>query len=280
MPSGIYQRTKIVSAETRKKLSDINKGKHHSEETKRKISSANLGRKLTKEHKLKIGKGNKGKVGWTKGKRGKETPRYGKHHTDETKEKISKTSKGRKLSDETKRKIGEARIGKKMSEESKKKISEANKGKKHSEESKKHFSEAQIKRVKEGRNILWKHGLCYTKEYRKMIKHKYREVFKRAGELTVQTIQLVYDDNIKKYGALTCYLCENLIPFGKEELEHKIPLSCSGTNEYNNLAIACKNCNSGKRNKTEEEYRKYKHDIERLRIVREKNDTYIEQNWN
>jgi 5-methylcytosine-specific restriction endonuclease McrA len=38
-------------------------------------------------------------------------------------------------------------------------------------------------------------------------------------------------------------------------LEHKIPLSKGGTNEYNNLAIAHSRCNKRKFNKTEKEYK-------------------------
>ena len=44
----------IKSEETRKKLSDANKGKVISEEHKRKISNANKDRKLTEEHKKKL----------------------------------------------------------------------------------------------------------------------------------------------------------------------------------------------------------------------------------
>ena len=53
-----------------------------------------------------------------------------------------------------------------------------------------------------------------------------------------------------------CYLCEKFIQFGQDSLEHKTPLSRGGTNEYSNLAIAHKSCNSKKQNKTETEYRK------------------------
>lgn len=78
----------------------------------------------------------------------------------------------------------------------------------------------------------------------------------RTKDLTVQTIQLVYEDNIKRYGTLTCYLCLTPIPFGKDHLEHKIPLSREGTNDYANLAIACQKCNCKKHTKTEAEFRK------------------------
>lgn len=59
----------------------------------------------------------------------------GKHHSEETKKKISDSEKGKKLSEETKRKMSEANkgkqfmLGKHFSEEHRKKLSEAHKGK-------------------------------------------------------------------------------------------------------------------------------------------------------
>ncbi len=106
----------------------------------------------------------------------------------------------------------------------------------------------------------------YNAEYRKAYRlshkiqvkrygQKYKALRKEAGLLTVAKIQMVYEDNIKKYGTLTCYLCEKPISFGKDSLEHKTPLSRGGTNAYENLAIAHLSCNHKKKNKTLEEYR-------------------------
>ena len=67
---------------------------------------------------------------------------------------------------------------------------------------------------------------------------------KNGGKLTIQTLQQVYEDNIKRFGTLTCIYCLKPIEFGKDTLEHKIPLCRGGTNNYENLAIACKSCNS------------------------------------
>ena len=114
----------------------------------------------------------------------------------------------------------------------------------------------------------WKGGLSsrkdywakYAKIYRKrkgrhyvqLCNHKRNSLLK---DLTLKTIQLVYEDNIKHYGTLTCYLCLKPISFGKDHLEHKIPLSRSGTNKYSNLGISCQRCNNRKHSKTEKEYR-------------------------
>jgi len=123
-------------------------------------------------------------------------------------------------------------------------------GKKHTQETKR-----KIGLANSGKNsYLWKGGISKdTKKYRQ----RRKALEKGGGELPIERIQLVYEDNIKKYGTLTCYLCEISILFGKDHLEHKIPLSRGGTNEYNNLAVACKKCNHSKRTKTEKEYREW-----------------------
>ena len=77
-----------------------------------------------------------------------------------------------------------------------------------------------------------------------------------AGKLSMEVIQIVYENNIKRYGTLTCYLCSSPVAFGKDHLEHKIPLSRGGTNEQGNLDVSCQGCNLRKHDKTEDEYRK------------------------
>lgn len=73
---------------------------------------------------------------------GETNPMYGKHHTEETKRKISETEKGKKLTEETKRKMSEAKKGRHHTEESKKKMSEAHIGKTLTEEHRQHLSES------------------------------------------------------------------------------------------------------------------------------------------
>jgi 5-methylcytosine-specific restriction endonuclease McrA len=72
----------------------------------------------------------------------------------------------------------------------------------------------------------------------------------------VAILQQVYEENIAKYGTLTCYLCLKPILFGNDQLEHKIPLSRGGSNERSNLDVACQKCNYKKHNKTETEFKK------------------------
>ena len=98
-------------------------------------------------------------------------------------------------------------------------------------------------------------GISRTKEYKKRQRQKRKAEYKRGGDLPLSRIQMIYEDNIKKNGTLTCYLCLKPIPFGFDNLEHKTPLSRGGDNKVNNLGVACQKCNYSKGAKTEKEYR-------------------------
>ena len=54
-----------------------------------------------------------GKKKMSEANKGKNNPFYGKHHTEETKNKISEVNKGKKPSEETRKKLSEVRKGKK-----------------------------------------------------------------------------------------------------------------------------------------------------------------------
>ena len=108
---------------------------------------------------------------------GKENGMYGKHHSDESKNKISEINKGRHRSDESKKKISEAIkgenhpwYGKHHTEETKKKISENHAdmkgennpmyGKQHSEETKKKIGNRKYSKGKD--NVASKSVICIT----------------------------------------------------------------------------------------------------------------------
>ena len=110
-PSGV-----IKSEETRRKLSEANKGE----------KSHMYGKSLSQETRRKLSELNKGE----------NNPNYGKSHSEETKRKISEAKKGennywygKSHSEETKRKISEGNKSKEVSEETRRKMSELNKGK-------------------------------------------------------------------------------------------------------------------------------------------------------
>ena len=95
MPNGIYKH-KPLSEEHKRKLSEANKGHKHTEATRKKISEIRKG-------KYQLG------TGFRKGHKSGMT---NKHHSEETKKKISKARMGRKLSKEHIKKLSNARKGK------------------------------------------------------------------------------------------------------------------------------------------------------------------------
>lgn len=115
---------------------DSKKGIVPSEETKRKISESNKG-KMNQEEKQKLSErmtGNKYALGYKQTKEERQRMKgnkiwLGRKHSEDSKNKISEAKKGNghKHSEETKRKLSEANIGKKLSEETKRKISETKK---------------------------------------------------------------------------------------------------------------------------------------------------------
>jgi len=98
---------KKFSDETKNKLSEKAKnrthqpmqGKHHSEETKQKMSDAAKGKKrqpFSDEWKNKISESVSGQKNGMYGITGKDHPMYGKHHSEETKQKMREAWKRRK----------------------------------------------------------------------------------------------------------------------------------------------------------------------------------------
>ena len=96
----------FYSEETLQNFSESHKGKHHSEETKRKIGLKSKGRrhKCTEETKRKIGLKSKGrhfklseeaKRKISESHKGEKNPMYGKHHSEETKQKMRKPKRKR-----------------------------------------------------------------------------------------------------------------------------------------------------------------------------------------
>ena len=69
-----------------------------------------------------------------------------------------------------------------------------------------------------------------------------------------EVIQQVYDDNIKKYGVLTCYLCGKPIINNDDSIDHSTPVIRDGGNNIENLGIAHLNCNDKKGTKTLKEW--------------------------
>lgn len=91
------ERDYTTSEETKKKLSEVAKGRKFSEETRKKLSEAHKGKKhgpLPEETRRKLSEARKGK-----------------HHSEETRKKMSEAKKGKPKSEECKRKLSAARKG-------------------------------------------------------------------------------------------------------------------------------------------------------------------------
>jgi len=158
------------------------KGKHHTAKSLRKIGKANLGRKRSAKWKplksktplCKCGCGNpvtRSKLspyGWNKYINGHQalTGFLGKHHTAESKAKMSKARKGVKFTKEHREKISEALMGRKFSAESRSKMSEAQIGKKASTKTRRKMSES--RRGKN--NSKWSNPSELTSEYLQAIR--------------------------------------------------------------------------------------------------------------
>lgn len=120
----------IPSEESRRKNSEAHQGRVKSEEERRRISKALIGHEVSEETRQKIGDGNRGKRRTEEVRAaistrisGEGNPFFGKTHTKEAKEKMS-------------------RLGWKHSEETKVHLSETNQKFRHSEETKERMRQA------------------------------------------------------------------------------------------------------------------------------------------
>jgi len=115
--------------------------------------------------------------------------------------------------------------------------------------------------AKEYRQKNKKHFRKYMRQWLKTpagkislaITHHNRRILEK--DLTKAIIQRVYEDNIKQYGTLTCILCGKPVEFMDSSLDHSVPISRGGNNNYENLGIAHFGCNSRKYTMTLDEWR-------------------------
>lgn len=95
-----------------------NSNKHLSQETRDKLSAAHIGKSLTQETRNKM----------STSRIGDKNPMYGKHHTEETKEKIRKNNMGKtghEISEYQKQRCRESNIGRIVSQETRDKLSKS-----------------------------------------------------------------------------------------------------------------------------------------------------------
>lgn len=125
--------------DTRRKISEANKGKQCSDDTRRKMSYANkgennpfFGKTHSNEIRKRLSEINKGHIPWNKGK--------SNIYSEETLQKMRESHKN--ISEETRRKMSESHKGKPMCAANRKALYEANKGRKQSAETCKKKSES------------------------------------------------------------------------------------------------------------------------------------------
>lgn len=122
------------------------------------------------------------------------------------------------------------------------------------------------KEKKNARQRIWRINnrekyLEYARKASRTLKGKLRDKAQhhnrrlREKGLRLAIIQQVYEENVKRFGTLTCELCFKPVDFGKDHLEHFMPLSRGGTNERINLGVAHGLCNRRKGNRTLEEHK-------------------------
>ena len=147
-------RGKKLSNETKKRISAAKKGVPNTtaqgiprlESTKQKISKANTGKRRTEEAKKRIAEGKKGHSPWNKGLLGDANPLYGHSVSVNTREKISKANKGRKMTELVRKKISECHKGIPCTEAAKEKLRKAFAGRVFSEETRQKLKEAWVRR--------------------------------------------------------------------------------------------------------------------------------------
>lgn len=127
---------------------------------------------------------------------------------------------------------------------------------KYYQDNKEHLIEQSKQYNKDNKKQKAEYGKQYrqTPEGKLILKAHYHNRRALTKGLTKAMLQRVYEGNILKYGTLTCVLCFKVIEFGEDSLEHLIPLSRGGNNDYENLGIAHLICNTKKHAMTLDEW--------------------------
>ena len=163
----------------------------------------NIGRTriMSEESRKKLSESLKGRV----------CPMKGKHHSEETKQKMSEANKGKHHSEETRKYLSEIHKGKKFSEEHRKHLSEAHKN--LSEEAHKNMSKAQLKRFENKENhpmfghkhtdeAKQKMSNSWNREANRLKGYKHTDEAKQKMSEAHKGKKAIYKDGIKKFSKL------------------------------------------------------------------------------
>lgn len=141
--------------------------------------------------------------------------------------------------------------------------------KEHPWEAKEHYKIAKKKWHDANKKRRYLEYKVWAAKNKERLSYKRKEQWDKrkhlGGKPSLEVIQKVYEQNIKKYGTLTCYLCLSKIKFKSDSIDHKVPISKGGTHIYSNLGVACLSCNIGKKDRSVKQYKRY------LRLLKDAN---------
>jgi hypothetical protein len=190
---------------------------------------------------------------------------YGKHHSKETKEKMSIAKKGKMNgekgpfygkhhSEETKKKISQSHRGKCHSEETKKKMSESKKGEKHPMYRTHHTEEAK-KKISEG--VKGPNHPMYGKHLTEETRKKLSEINKGAknpnykGGVSIKQFEEAYGMKLEEWKELAQtirirdkFICQCCGKKNATSVHHIIPRRVKIDNSPENLITLCRSCHT------------------------------------
>ena len=200
-----YWLGKTLSKETRKKISNANRGMIRSMATRKKMSESGRGRIFSAEHKGKISKALLGKV-----------------KSKETCKRISDSHKGKVISPEHRKKLSESGKGKIISIETRKKISRANKGKIRSVKARENISRSKIGTIQTKEHRL-KNSIANSGKNNAMYGKTHSEEVRIKQSCKMQDID--YND-WNGFVSYKEYCCEWSVPEFKEYIKERDNYKC------------------------------------------------------
>ncbi len=203
-----------------------------------------IGYKQTEEHKRKAAEARRGKY------TGSNHWMYGKHHSEDTKRKMSIAHTGYKQTEEHKRNAAEAQRGRRHSEESKQRMSEAHKGYKRTEESIRKTAEALPgrKRSEETKRKISEslQGMPLSEEHKRHLSEassgskSYRW---KGGPVPYGVLWLLQRRRVRSRDNYMCQLCGATEEELGEQMNvhHIVPFRETHDNTLENLICLCGN---------------------------------------
>lgn len=114
-----------------------------------------------------------------------------------------------------------------------------------------------------------KKSTTYTQNYRNIRRNRWRALHRIACWESKHSVVVPKDGTVtdefldKLYETSHCYYCNNEIPAYKRTADHIVSLSAGGSHSSTNLVMACRSCNSKKRDLSEQEFRRKLNDNQR-----------------